>query len=55
MPGPTVGAQLYAGDGVLAFVAPDGTYEGPTTGTTWSLWLAGTDPRRWALRTDPPA
>lgn len=37
MPGPTHGAQLYAGPGVLAFVTP---MAGGGSSTTWSVYLA---------------
>jgi hypothetical protein len=41
MPGPTYGAQLYAGPGVLAFVTPTagGMGEGSSS-TNWSVYLA---------------
>ena len=50
MPGPTVGAQLYAGDGLLAFVGPHRDAEQtPTPSTTCWAYLAATDAHR--LRT----
>jgi hypothetical protein len=50
VPGPTIGAQLYAGDGLLAFVGPHGDAERPLTPSTrWWVYLAATDPER--LRT----
>lgn len=40
MPGPTLGAQLYAGPGLLAFTGPHGD------GELWWAYLAATDPER---------
>lgn len=46
MPGPTLGAQLYAEEGLLAFVGPHGTVEQvPTPSTTWWAYLASAPSR----------
>jgi hypothetical protein len=46
MPGPTVGAQLYAGEGLLAFVGPHGDAEqARTPSTRWWAHLASAPPR----------
>jgi len=47
MPGPTVGAQLYAGEGLLAFVGPHGDgAQNRTSSTRWWAYLAATDAHR---------
>ncbi len=46
MPGPTAGAQLYAGEGLLAFVGPHGDAEqAPTPLTRWWAYLASAPSR----------